>query len=106
MEREFLAIFTLLISGAAAHYSLNYCGPNTMVTPCGNLCEPYCGQLKPVKYCSPICQKNGCVCKPGYKRRDPNGPCIPEFWCETAAETWDWVEEPYHPPPLPPARSS
>ncbi|XP_046415663.1 cysteine-rich venom protein 1 [Neodiprion fabricii] len=81
----------------SVHPALPYCGPNTITTKCGNPCEFTCGQLKP-KFCPKVCIRNGCVCKPGYVRRDENGPCIHESWCALVAEKWDWI---YRPRPRP-----
>ncbi|XP_046753640.1 chymotrypsin inhibitor Ani s 6-like [Diprion similis] len=77
----------------STHQTLPYCGPNTIRTECGNPCQFTCGQLKP-KYCPRVCIPDGCVCKPGYVRRDENGPCIPESWCTVVAEKWNWIQRP------------
>ncbi|RCN44049.1 trypsin Inhibitor like cysteine rich domain protein, partial [Ancylostoma caninum] len=57
------------------------CGPDEVVNPCGNLCEPTCenafGKLKP---CPRICKPPACVCKPNYYRKD--GKCVPQQSCE------------------------
>ncbi|RCN28183.1 trypsin Inhibitor like cysteine rich domain protein [Ancylostoma caninum] len=57
------------------------CGPDEVVNPCGNLCEPTCeNAFGKLKLCPRICKPTACVCKPNYYRKD--GKCVPQQSCE------------------------